>query len=80
MKNKYPYFVHNDGRNDYDVLIKEDGSAWVLKEEYCEFNGEVKTQNKTELADEKKYQSLFDEIEEKCLSGILTSIGREIDL
>ena len=80
MKVKNLYFVHHDGRNDYDVLVKDDGSTWVLKEEYFEFNGEVKTQNKTELADEKKYQSLFDEIEEKCLSGILTSIGREIDL
>ena len=79
-KYKNSYFVHNDGRNDYDVLVKDDGSTWVLKEEYFEFNGEVKTQNKTELADEKKCQSLFDEIEEKCLSGILTSIGREIDL
>ena len=52
----------------------------VLKEEYFEFNGKVKPQNKTELADAKKYQNLFDEIEEKCLSGKLTSIGREIDL
>ena len=57
-KYKNSYFVHNDGRNDYDVLVKDDGSTWVLKEEYFEFNGEVKTQNKTELADEKKYQSL----------------------
>ena len=39
MKNKNTYFVHNDGRNDYDVLVKDDGSAWVLKEEYffCDF-------------------------------------------
>ena len=80
MKNKYPYFVHNDGRNDYDVLIKEDGSAWVLKEEYYEFNGEVKPQNNIGLANSKKYQDLFAEIEEKCLSGILTSIGKEINL
>ena len=79
-KYKNSYFVHNDGRNDYDVLVKDDGSAWVLKEEYFEFNDEVKPQNKTELADTKKYQNLFDEIEEKCLSGKLTSIGREIDL
>tara|TARA_A100000164_G_scaffold361776_1_gene376941 strand:- start:234 stop:476 length:243 start_codon:yes stop_codon:yes gene_type:complete len=80
MKNKNIYFVHNDGRNDYDVLVKDEGSAWVLKEEYFEFNGEVKPQNKIELANEKKYQDLFDEFEEKCLSGKLTSIAREIDL
>ena len=80
MKNKNIYFVHNDGRNDYDVLVEDDGSAWVLKEEYFEFNGEVKLQNKTELIDGKKYQDLFDEIEEKCLSGKLTSIAKEIDL
>ena len=72
--------MHNDGRNDYDVLIKDDGSAWVLKEEYFEFNGEVKPQNKTELVDSKKYQDLFAEIEEKCLSGKLTSIEKEINL
>lgn len=80
MKNKNIYFVHNDGRNDYDVLVEDDGSAWVLKEEYFEFNGEVKLQNKIELIDGKKYQDLFDEIEEKCLSGKLTSIAKEIDL
>ena len=80
MKNKNIYLVHNDGRNDYDVLVKDDGSAWVLKEEYFEFNSEVKPKNKIELANEKKYQDLFDEIEEKCLSGKLTSIEREIDL
>ena len=79
MKNKNPYFVHHDGRNEYDVLIKNDGSAWVLKEEYFEFNGEIKPQNKIGLANSKKYQDLFNEIEEKCLSGKLTSIGREID-
>ena len=80
MKVKNSYFVHHDGRNEYDVLIKDDGSAWVLKEEYFEVNGKVKPQNKIELADSKKYQDLFDEIEEKCLSGKLTSIEREIDL
>ena len=80
MKNKNIYFVHNDGRNDYDVLVEDDGSAWVLKEEYFEFNGEVKLQNKIELIDGKKYQDLFDEIEEKCLSGKLTSIAKKIDL
>ena len=80
MKNKNIYFVHNDGRNDYDVLVEDDGSAWVLKEEYFEFNGEVKLQNKIELIDGKKYQDLFDEIEEQCLSGKLTSIAKEIDL
>ena len=80
MKVKNSYFIHHDGRNEYDVLIKNYGSAWVLKEEYFEFNDEVRPQNKTELADTKKYQDLFDEIEEKCLSGKLTSIGREIDL
>ena len=79
-KNKNIYLVHNDGRNDYDVLIKEGGSAWVLKEEYYEFNGEVKPQSKIDLADSKKYQDLFAEIEEKCLSGKLTSIEKEIDL
>ena len=79
-KNKNIYLVHNDGRNDYDVLIKEGGSAWVLKEEYYEFNGEVKPQNKIGLADSKKYRDLFAEIEEKCLSGKLTSIEKEIDL
>ena len=79
MKNKYSYFVHNDDSNDYDVLVKDDGSAWVLKEEYFEFNGEVKSQNKTEIADAKKYQDLFDEIEENVYEK-LTSIGREIDL
>ena len=79
-KNKNVYFVHNDGRNDYDILIKEDGSAWVLKEEYYEFNGEVKPQNKIGLANSKKYQDLFAEIEEKCLSGKLTSLGKEINL
>ena len=80
MKVKNSYFIHHDGRNEYDVLIKNDGSAWVLKEEYFEVNGKVKPQNKIELADSKKYQDLFDEIEEKCLSGKLTSIEREIDL
>ena len=80
MKNKNIYFVHNDGRNDYDVLVEDDGSAWVLKEEYFEFNGEVKLQNKIELIDGKRYQDLFDEIEEKCLSGKLTSIAKKIDL
>ena len=80
MKNKNIYFVHNDGRNDYDVLVEDDGSAWVLKEEYFDFNGEVKLQNKIDLIDGKKYQDLFDEIEEKCLSGKLTSIAKEIDL
>ena len=80
MKNKNIYFVHNDGRNDYDVLVEDDGSAWVLKEEYFEFNGEVKLQNKIELIDGKKYQDLFDEIEEKCLSGKVTSIAKKIDL
>ena len=80
MKNKNIYFVHNDGRNDYDVLVEDDGSAWVLKEEYFEFNGEVKLQNKIELIEGKKYQDLFDEIEEQCLSGKLTSIAKEIDL
>ena len=80
MKNKNIYFVHNDGRNDYDVLVEDDGSAWVLKEEFFEFNGEVKLQNKIELIDGKKYQDLFDEIEEKCLSGKLTSIAKKIDL
>ena len=55
-------------------------SVGITKEEYFEFNGEVKPQNKIELANEKKYQDLFDEIEEKCLSGKLTSIEREIDL
>ena len=80
MKNKNIYFVHNDGRNDYDVLVEDDGSAWVLKEEYFEFNGEVKLQNKIELIDGKKYQDLFDEIEEKCLSGKFRSIAKEIDL
>ena len=80
MKVKNSYFVHHDGRNEYDVLIKEDGSAWVLKEEYFEFNGEIKPQNKIELPDSKKYQDLFNEIEKKCLSGKLTSIGREINL
>ena len=24
-KYKNSYFVHNDGRNDYDVLVKDDG-------------------------------------------------------
>ena len=80
MKVKNSYFIHHDGRNEYDVLIKNYGSAWVLKEEYFEVNGKVKPQNKIELADSKKYQDLFDEIEEKCLSGKLTSIEREIDL
>ena len=80
MKNKNIYFVHTDGRNDYDVLVEDDGSAWVLKEEYFEFNGEVKLQNKIELIDGKRYQDLFDEIEEKCLSGKLTSIAKKIDL
>ena len=80
MKVKNSYFIHHDGRNEYDVLIKNDGSAWVLKEEYFEVNGKVKPQNKIELTDSKKYQDLFDEIEEKCLSGKLTSIEREIDL
>ena len=80
MKNKNSYFVHHDGRNEYDVLIKNNGSAWVLKEEYFEFNGEIKSQNKIGLANSKKYQDLFNEIEEKCLSGKLTSIGREINL
>ena len=80
MKNKNIYLVHNDGRNDYDVLVKDDGSAWVLKEEYFEFNGEVQSQNKIELADAKKFQGLFDKIEEKCVSGNLTSIAKEIDL
>ena len=51
-----------------------------MKEEYFEVNDKVKPQNKIELADSKKYQDLFDEIEEKCLSGKLTSIEREIDL
>ena len=80
MKVKNSYFIHHDGRNEYDVLIKNDGSAWVLKEEYFEVNGKVKPQNRIELADSKKYQDLFDEIVEKCLSGKLTSIEREIDL
>ena len=80
MKVKNSYFIHHDGRNEYDVLIKNDGSAWVLKEEYFEVNGKVKPQNKIELTDSKKYQDLFNEIEEKCLSGKLTSIEREIDL
>ena len=80
MKFKKPYFVHNDGRNDYDILIIDADNAWVLKEEYFEVNGKVKPQNKIELADSKKYQDLFDEIEEKCLSGKLTSIEREINL
>jgi len=80
MKNKSSFLVHHDGRNDYDVLIKDDGSAWVLKEEYFEFNGEIKPQNKIELPDSKKYQDLFNKIEKKCLSGKLTSIGREINL
>lgn len=80
MKVKNLYFVHHDGRNDYDVLIKDDGGAWVLKEEYFELNGEVKPQNETKIADANKYQGLFDEIEEKCLSGKLTSIAREIDI
>ena len=80
MKVKNSYFIHHDGLNEYDVLIKNDGSAWVLKEEYFEVNGKVKPQNKIELTDSKKYQDLFDEIEEKCLSGKLTSIEREINL
>tara|TARA_Y100001958_G_C20679964_1_gene195261 strand:- start:153 stop:392 length:240 start_codon:yes stop_codon:yes gene_type:complete len=79
MKNKYTYFVHNDGLNDYDVLIGNDGNAWVLKEEYFEINGRVKFQNKIKLADYKKYKDLFDEIEAKCLSGKLTSINQEIE-
>ena len=78
MKNKYTYFVHNDGRNDYDVLIENDGNVWVLKEEYFEINGKVKPQNKIKVADSKKHEDLFDEIEAKCLSGNLTSIGQEI--
>ena len=77
MKNRYTYFVHNDGRNDYDVLIRNDGNVWVLKEEYFEINGKIKTQNKTKFADLEKYQDLLDEIEAKCLSGKLTSIGKE---
>lgn len=77
MKNKYTYYVHNDGRNDYDVLIENDGNAWILKEEYFEINGKLKSQNKINLDDSKKYQDLFDEIEAKCLSGKLTSIGKE---
>ena len=80
MKVKNSYFVHHDGRNEYDVLIKNNGSAWVLKEEYFEFNGEIKSQNKIGLANSKKYQDLFNEIEKKCLSGKLTYIGREIEL
>ena len=80
MKNKYSYFVHNDGRNDYDVLFDNDGNILVLKEEYFEINGKVKSQDKIKVADSKKYQDLFDEIEAKCLSGKLTSLAREIDL
>ena len=80
MKNKNSYFSHNDGRFDYDVLITEYDTSWILKEEYYEFNGEVKPQNNINHVDLKKYQDLFDEIEKKCLSGNLTSIAREINL
>ena len=59
MKVKNSYFVHHDGRNEYDVLIKEDGSAWVLKEEYFEFNGEIKPQNKIGLANSKNIKTFL---------------------